>query len=180
MEGINVEADDDSVAIIMRACNRPVLLVRALASVLQQSHQNWRLYLVNDGGDQSVLEDILKDYRTAFGDRLVVIHHETNQGMETASNSALKQLKGGFVIVHDDDDSWHPSFLQKTTAFLNAPENHCYAAVIANCEVISEKLQDNHIVEKNRTSWGYFRKNIAFSELLFTNSNSENAIFLRK
>jgi len=43
--------NDGSVAIIMRTKNRPILLARALKSVLEQEYQNWHLYLINDGGE---------------------------------------------------------------------------------------------------------------------------------
>lgn len=180
MEGIDAIVRGDSVAIIMRTYNRPVLLVRALASVLQQTYQNWHLYLVNDGGNKTALENLLVDYRPAFGGRLSVIHHETNRGMEAASNSALQQAEGDFVIIHDDDDTWHPAFLQKTTTFLNAPDNHCYAGVITNCEVIREHLETDRIIEKCREKWGYFRKNISFPELLFNNNAPPISFLIRK
>jgi len=178
MEGFTAVSDGECVAIIMRTCNRPVLLVRALASVLQQTHQNWHLYLVNNGGDKPTLENVLTDYRSAFGERLSVTHYETNHSMEAAANGALKQTKGDFVIIHDDGDTWHPSFLQKTTAFLNAPENHRYAAVTTNGETVYEQLEADRIIEKYRKGQFFFQQHISFSELLFTNNNIPPISFL--
>lgn len=180
MKDIQITPDAERVAIVMRTYNRPVLLVRAFASVLQQTYQNWHLYLVNDGGDKVMLENLLADYRSAFGERLTVIHHETNHGMEAASNSALKQAEGDFVIIHDDDDTWHPAFLQKTTEFLNMPENHCYAGVITNCEMVFEQLEENRIIEKNREKWDFFQKNLSFSDLLFANNAPPISFLIRK
>lgn len=180
MQGIEVASGGHHVAIIMRTYNRPVLLVRALASVLQQTHQDWHLYLVNDGGDRAMLDPILSDYRSAFANRLSVIHHPANRGMEAASNSALQQAKGDFIVVHNDDDTWHPAFLHKTTEFLNKPENHRYAAVTTNCEVICEQLDTDHIIEKHREKWGFFKQNICFSELLYTNNTPPISFLIRK
>lgn len=180
MNDIHITPEAERVAIVMRTYNRPVLLVRALASVLQQIHKNWHLYLVNDGGDKMILENLLADYRPAFGEQLTIIHHETNHGMEAASNSALKQAEGDFVIIHDDDDAWHPTFLQKTTEFLNMPENHCYAGVITNCEIIYEHLEADRVIEKNREKWNFFQKNISFSDLLFTNNAPPISFLIRK
>jgi len=180
MNDIHIAPEAERVAIVMRTYNRPVLLVRALASVLQQIHQNWHLYLVNDGGDKMILENLLADYRSAFGERLTLIHHETNHGMEAASNSALKRAEGDFVVIHDDDDTWHPTFLQKTTEFLNMPENHCYAGVITNCEMIYEHLEADRIIEKKREKWNFFQKNISFSDLLFTNNTPPISFLIRK
>jgi len=168
-------------AIIMRTLNRPVLLVRALASVLGQTHQDWHLYIVNDGGDKSALEKTLLPYRPAFDNRLTVIHHETSRGMEAASNAALKIASGDFLVIHDDDDAWHRDFLKKTTRFLNNPENAAYIAVASNCEVIHEEIRADKIIETGRFPWGAFNENIAFAEqILFANSIPPISLLIRK
>lgn len=51
---------DNSVAIIMRTKNRPVLLARAFESVIQQTHHEWHLYLINDGGDPKPINELIE------------------------------------------------------------------------------------------------------------------------
>src|ERR1700679_2068040 len=126
------KSKDGRVAIVMRTKNRPILLSRAFASVLGQKYENWHLYLVNDGGNPGDLKKLIKLNEKAFHGRITVIHHEKSRGMEAASNSALKQSEGEFLIVHDDDDSWHPEFLEKTVGFLNDPQNSAFAAVVTS------------------------------------------------
>ncbi|CAH2601897.1 Glycosyltransferase [Rhodovastum atsumiense] len=140
-----------SVAVIMRTKDRPLLLHRALASVLCQTSPNWHLYLVNDGGNREQLEDLLVDYDSAFGNRLTVVHHATSQGMENASNAGLSLGREEFVAVHDDDDSWHPEFLEATTAFLSAPANEHCVGVVTGCTQVTERLDDDDIEEIDRT-----------------------------
>ena len=142
-----------SVAVVTRTKDRPLLLPRALASVLSQKHQNWHLYLVNDGGDAEALEGILQAYRPVFAGRLTVIHHETSQGMEAASNSALALVTEDFFIIHDDDDSWHPEFLSAAVSFLNVPENSHYLAVTTGCVVIREIIENDQVRQIDRQVW---------------------------
>lgn len=146
-----------SVAIIMRTKDRPILLVRAIASVLSQRYENWHLYIVNDGGDVTALDTIIAKHAMIFGDRLTVIHNPISLGMEAASNKALERVTQDYIVVHDDDDSWHPDFLSKTVAFLEAPEHRDYAAVITNNIVIHERIDGDRVIETHREDWGYWR-----------------------
>ena len=94
----------EAVSIIMRTKDRALLLPRALRSVLAQSFTNWRLYLVNDGGNPATLENVLAPFRNDFGDKLSVINHAASLGMEAASNAGLAVASGRYFAIHDDDD----------------------------------------------------------------------------
>lgn len=144
------EAAQARVAIIMRTKDRPLLLHRALASVAQQSYRNWRLYLVNDGGDMPALEDMLRLYRPIFGEKLVVLHHETSKGMEAASNAGLEQGREDFIVIHDDDDAWYPDFLAQTVAYLSDPRHAAFVAVTTQCVLIKERIVAGAVHELSR------------------------------
>jgi glycosyltransferase involved in cell wall biosynthesis len=93
-----------------------VLLERALKSIQGQNYHDYCVSLVNDGGAKFPIEDITE--KSSLGDRLVVTHHESSQGMEAASNVGIQACKSRYVVVHDDDDSWEPDFLAKTVSIL--------------------------------------------------------------
>lgn len=179
MKNIETIGKGTHVSIIMRTLNRPILLVRALSSVLSQVHQDWHLYLVNDGGDRDVLEILVNDYRPAFGDRLTVIHHEQSKGMEAASNAALEKAVGDFIVVHDDDDAWHPDFLQQTTVFLNDEKNNNYAGVITGCDLITEQIDDDVVREIRRKKF-LIPQYISFSSVLVHNVSPPIGFLIRK
>lgn len=171
------------VAILMRTKNRPVLLVRALMSVLSQTYANWHLYLVNDGGEYDELEVLIAPYRPAFAEHLTVKHHPQSQGMEAASNSALQEARDtyDYVVVHDDDDAWRPTFLEQTVAFLETPNNSRYGAVAARCEVVHEEItKDNRVIEKRREPFGYWKERIDLLDMLRTNSIPPICLLIRK
>lgn len=107
------------VAVITRTRNRPVLLKRAIESVLGQAFQDWVMVVVNDGGESTEVDALLDGYREDFGKRLELIHNPTSIGMEAASNKGIKSVDSEFVVIHDDDDSWHPSFLQRCMDFFD-------------------------------------------------------------
>jgi len=100
----------------MRTRHRPMFLARALRSVLGQTCSNWILCVINDGGDPDQVEQVLTAYRPAFGERLKVVHNVEWRGMEAASNLSLSMAEGEYVVIHDDDDSWLPRFLEHAIA----------------------------------------------------------------
>ncbi len=170
----------EAVSIIMRTKDRALLLPRALRSVLGQSFTNWRLYLVNDGGDETTLETILAPFRNEFADRLYVLHHAKSRGMEAASNAGLAVATGRYFAIHDDDDCWNPAFLERTSAFLNAPENVSYIGVATGCDVVQERIENGGIETVAQFPWIYFQPPITFSAMLERNQMPPITLLLRR
>lgn len=109
------------VAIITRTKNRPALLGRAMESVLAQRFQDWIHVIVNDGGEAAEVETIAEAFHESYGGRLRVIHNPSSLGMEAASNVGVRNSQSDFIVIHDDDDTWHPDFLLRCVAYLRSP-----------------------------------------------------------
>lgn len=99
------------VAIITRTKNRTILLERAINSVLEQTFQDWCMVIVNDGGKREPVDRLVGKYCDQFKGRVAIIHNETSVGMEAASNLGIAYGDSEYIVIHDDDDSWAPSFL---------------------------------------------------------------------
>ncbi|MBU6418816.1 MAG: glycosyltransferase family 2 protein [Proteobacteria bacterium] len=97
--------------------------------------------MVNDGGDATILEEVLAPFRDAFGGRVSVLHHPRSLGMEAASNAGLKAASGRYFAIHDDDNRWNAAFLARTVAFLEAPENASYIGVASGCDIVQERIE---------------------------------------
>jgi GT2 family glycosyltransferase/LPS sulfotransferase NodH len=107
-----------SVQIVMRTLDRPAFLSRAIRDVLAQRYQDWQLWIVNDGGATEPLDATVAPYLFALRGRCVVRHLISNVGMEAASNLAIREGQSTFIVIHDDDDRWHPDFLVNMTQAL--------------------------------------------------------------
>lgn len=138
-----------TVAIVMRTKDRPLLLERALEDVLAQTRGDWHLVVVNDGGDPEPVESLLESRRTRFAGRISLIHHPTPRGMEAASNVGLRAIDSTYVVVHDDDDQWHPEFLDVTLQYLEDPDTRD-DGVIVRTEIVYERIDGDAIVEEGR------------------------------
>lgn len=143
------------VAILMRTRDRPVLLARALGSVLSQTHQDWQLLLLNDGGDRASVDRLVERHDTDLDGRLTLIHHARSLGRLAAVNAALAALPdaAAYVALHDDDDSWHPDFLAHTTAHLLRHRDD--AAVLTHWWTVQERVVEEVVCEGQRTRAGF-------------------------
>src|SRR3974377_207564 len=111
-----------SVAVITRTKDRALLLERAIRSVMQQTMADLQMVIVNDGGDPGPVDNRVKRYDHIIKGRAVVVHHPESKGMEPATNSGIRASNSRYVALLDDDDTWHPRFLEKTVGAMTASE----------------------------------------------------------
>lgn len=92
----------------MPTFRRQHVLPRAVASILAQSYQNWRLIVVNNelGGKLPPLLD----------SRIFVWNHAEETSAAYARNAGLAHVKGDLVCFFDDDDEMLPGYIEKMAA----------------------------------------------------------------
>lgn len=136
------------VAIVMRTKDRPLFLSRAIDDVLAQALQDWHLVIVNDGGSAEAVDALVESRSHELQGRVSVLHHAVSRGMEAASNAGLEGSESTFVVIHDDDDSWHTDFLLRTVDFLEHSE---HAGVGVRTEIVEERVDAGRILETGRS-----------------------------
>ncbi len=136
------------VAVITRTQNRPKLLERALESVHNQTFQDFIHVIIVDGGNIAAVEDVLKRRSELVKDRVKLIHNETSSGMEAASNKAIKSVDSTYIAIHDDDDTWHPEFLQRTVEQLEKTD---VRGVVVRTDKVTEELHADGSVTHIKT-----------------------------
>ena len=102
------------VSIILPTYNRSDTLMRAIASVQNQTFQDWELIVVDDGSTDNTVSLL-----TGLDPRLTVIC-QPNQGTAGARNTGLTRAVGQYVSFLDSDDEWLPHHLELSVAFLQA------------------------------------------------------------
>lgn len=151
------------VTVVMRTFGRPDMLAAAIADVQAQDFTGWELVIVNDAGDRDDVDRVVE----ASGQRgrtqsVRVIHLESHGGRWVAANVGAKAATGDFVNLHDDDDSWHPSFLARTVAWLDAhPDEHAVATAI---DIIHERADGTE--ERREPLWPELREVTLFDLML--------------
>ena len=84
------------VAVITRTKDRPLLLRRAIRSVLDQTFKEWLLVIVNDGGSPDSVDLVVDAMADELSGQVVVLHHPVSFGMQTAANAWSQQLRQRF------------------------------------------------------------------------------------
>lgn len=103
---------EDLVSVILPTYNREKELFRAVESVLQQTHQNIELVIVDDS-KESCLDKLTKLMGNQKGRELNYIHNNKPRGSPMARNMGFRKSEGCFIAFLDDDDTWHPDKLKK-------------------------------------------------------------------
>jgi glycosyltransferase involved in cell wall biosynthesis len=112
------------ITVVMRTYERPVLLARAIASVQLQKFTDWELIVVNNGGQPSVVDAVVRTAMNSTPSGTIrVLHLPDRVGMEEASNAGLAATDSEFFVVHDDDDSWDERFLEVALSALRSAPN---------------------------------------------------------
>jgi glycosyltransferase involved in cell wall biosynthesis len=104
---------EKKISVIIPNYNYARYLKSAIESVLNQSHKNVELIVVNNGSTDNSLE-VLESYGTKI--RLI---DQPNLGQSGARNSGLINSTGEYIAFLDADDFWEPSKLQKQIALLS-------------------------------------------------------------
>lgn len=93
--------------VVVPLFNKERHVVRAVSSVLNQSHEQFELIIVNDGSTDGSLK-ALDMFKSEL--RLMIVS-QTNQGVSAARNTGIKAARHPYIAFLDADDEWKPNFL---------------------------------------------------------------------
>lgn len=102
------------VSIIIPCYNSGLFLLDAIGSAVNQSYRNFEIIVVNDGSDDFLTFQLLKQLSNSG---INVIHSE-NQGVSAARNLGIRKAAGEFILPLDADDRLEDDFLEKTIPVL--------------------------------------------------------------
>jgi len=89
------------VSILMPAFNAEKYIQQAIDSILNQTHSNWELLILNDGSADATASVIGK-----FSDSRIKVYNETdNQGYLASCNQLFTLAEGDFITFLDADDT---------------------------------------------------------------------------
>lgn len=104
------------VSVILPTHNRSSLVVRAIESVLAQTHRDLELVVVDDGStdDTSAVVSAIADPRVRL------LRLDANRGAAFARNRGIEATTGDLVAFIDSDDTWHADKLECQLAALES------------------------------------------------------------
>ncbi|MBB2976352.1 glycosyltransferase involved in cell wall biosynthesis [Microbacterium endophyticum] len=154
------------VAIVVRTKDRPHFLRRAINSIQSQSFTDWECVVVNDGGDIKQVELVLASAATSDDPRIRILNHEESRGRWKSANAGVLGTTAPLLVLHDDDDSWHPEFLDRATSYLSQHTER--DGVVARTEILWESRDgDSFSVERREIFQGHLQDLLLTDALLF-------------
>lgn len=132
------------VRVIMRTHERPALLARALDDLLAQTYTGWELVVLNHRGDRAELDSVIAPRAERFPHDWRVVDTDHPIGRDAIIGLGAVDAHAEFIAVHDDDDTWAPSFLARTVAWLD--ERPDDVAVAVATDIVKERVDEDGIV----------------------------------
>lgn len=109
--------NNDSISIVMPAYNCEKYVSESIKSVINQTHKNWELIVINDGSMDNTLSVISK---IAIKDsRIRILNNSSNMGVSETRNRGIEQSNGNWIAFLDSDDVWETSKLEKQVDLAN-------------------------------------------------------------
>ncbi|MFT4286392.1 glycosyltransferase family 2 protein [Nocardioides sp.] len=156
-----------TVGIVVRTKDRPYFLARALRSIAAQTYDDWHAFVVNDGGDPAAVLGTVGE--SAVEGKVTILDHPESLGRWPSANAgvhAATAAGASYLVLHDDDDSWAPTFLETAAAYLDA---HPLApGVVSKVEIVWEREDRGRYVETGRELFqGHLHDPLLGDTLLF-------------
>ena len=140
------------ISVIVPVYNAEKYLNRCVDSILNQTHTNIELILVNDGSiDNSA--NICDLYAT--NDSRVHVVHKQNGGVSTARNTGLEIATGDYITFVDSDDYIEPYMYEKMLD--KATKYDCQVVL---CDCIKEHGEYSEVYSHNIRTGFYNRKQL--------------------
>lgn len=107
------------VSVIMGIYNCADTLSEAIDSILNQTFEDWKLIMCDDGSIDSTYE-IAQSYKNRYPDKIVLLKNKKNIGLNSTLNRCLQQVETEYVARMDGDDISLINRFQEEVSFLDS------------------------------------------------------------
>ena len=162
------------IAILLATYNGEKFIRQQLNSLFEQTSQNFRLVVHDDGSTDKTIE-IINEYRDRYPDRVEVYYGNSCGGAKENFLWMLGRVEADFYLFCDQDDVWLPEKLERSVAALEEAENVYRiagetvqpACVFTDMCVVDEEL--NNLSDSFIRYIGRLPSNTAYTQILIDN-----------
>ena len=113
---MNEHSSEELISVVIPAFNAGRYIARTLEAVLQQTHQNLEIIVVDDGSTDDTSAEV---QRLAAVDQRIVLIRTERHGVSHARNVAIARASAEYIAPIDADDVWKPEKLRRQFALFN-------------------------------------------------------------
>lgn len=110
-----------SVTVVMPVHEAEATLAASIASVRGQTHQDWRLILVDDASSDGSAQ--IAGAAAADDERIELVPLASRSGAAVARNTAIALARSRYIAFCDADDLWLPTKLERQLAFASSTDS---------------------------------------------------------
>lgn len=114
---------DDEISILFCSYNGELYLREQLDSIIGQTHENWKLYISDDGSSDNTLK-IIDDYKAKLPEGKLVVINGPRAGFAANFLSLIKNktISSPWYAFSDQDDIWLDTKLEQALAAVQRVE----------------------------------------------------------
>lgn len=146
----NQSSTAGTVAVYVVTYRRHKMLRRAITSVLNQTHTDIALYVVNDDPDDLEVDRIVDEFADP---RARMFLPAKKRGATSNFNLVFKEREAPYSALLEDDNWWEPAFVESQLSVLEA---HPDAPLVIGNERIWKELPGDEWADTGQTIWPTF------------------------
>lgn len=100
------------ISVAMSSYNGAKYIAEQLDSIINQTHTNIEIIIVDDGSSDGTRQ-IIAQYQTKYPDLIKLQHNVTNLGSVKSFELAISLSIGDYIALSDQDDVWYPNKLEE-------------------------------------------------------------------
>ncbi|EDN71230.1 Glycosyltransferase [Beggiatoa sp. PS] len=113
------------VSVLMVTYNQKHFIKEAIESILTQDYDNLEIVISDDGSNDGT-QEILREYKTKYPNKFILVLAEKNQGITKNCNSGLSFCKGKYIAFLAGDDLMLSGKIRKQVEYM---ERHPKCAI---------------------------------------------------
>ncbi|RLA70223.1 MAG: glycosyltransferase family 2 protein [Epsilonproteobacteria bacterium] len=141
------------ITILLGTYNGVKYLEEQLESLLDQTHENWSLYVHDDGSEDDTLS-ILIDYNNRYPEKIKLL--QSKNSYRSASQNfgyLLGQTDAEYIMFCDQDDVWYPQKIEMTLLkMLEMEEMHPESSILIHTDLT---VADENLNKIDDSFWHY-------------------------
>ena len=155
------------ISVLCPCYNHEKFVGQFIDSILKQTYQDFEIVIVDDCSKDNSINEIKK-----FGDnRIKLIQHDYNMGVNAALNTAFKNSNGDYIIFCASDDMVKPDYFQKINEIFSNNDN--IGVIYSSLLLIDEnnkkiKPQPNWCILKEEDKYTILNKLFYIWNVLFS------------
>ena len=185
-----MDKKDILVSVIIPTYNRPVFLKRCIDSVLNQTHKNIEIIVVDDNNPKTDARKETELVMSAYAaiENITYLRHDHNKNGSAARNTGWRHSHGKYITFVDDDDEIASTKIEKQVECLEHLDSSwgaCYTGYRlfkehGDSQISSEKrFGDCYVAALMRTMYIYGGSNLFLRKSVVDEINGYDETFIR-